>query len=311
MFRLHYILAVFLLSAVALAIPFSKSLALPALSETTPRDYPGIHNAVAFHEKFISGSAPEGDVAFDALAAMGVKTIITVDGAVPEVAKAESRGMRYIHLPIGYDGIDEKRQRELARAVRDAMAIGPVYLHCHHGKHRSAGAASTVAVILGWSTPDAMIERMKIAGTSTAYTGLFACARHATPLSKDVIDAVPADFPSISRPTSFVQCMIDIDDAFDHLKAIARAEWKAPRDHPDLVPAAEAGRLTELLRHLAQSEHAKASPAELRAMMHSAHEHAQRLEAELASPTPDRAQLANALEAISASCRDCHTKHRD
>src|SRR5262249_27875258 len=143
-------------------------------------DYPGIHNAVTYHDGFVSGSVPEGDAGFDTLAAMGVKTIISVDGAEPEVDKARARGIRYIHLPIGYNGFDEQRRLHLSRATRDAMADGPVYIHCHHGKHRSAGAAATIAESLGWLTPQEGVARMKVSGTSPDYKGLYACALSAT-----------------------------------------------------------------------------------------------------------------------------------
>ena len=90
-------------------VPARAKVAVPGVDETKPRDYPGICNAVTYHDGYVSGSVPEGDAGFDTLAAMGVKTIISVDGAVPEVERATVRGMRYIHLPIGYNGVDEKR----------------------------------------------------------------------------------------------------------------------------------------------------------------------------------------------------------
>ena len=115
------------------------AIEMPTLKDSKPRNYHGLHNVVAFFDGYLSGSAPEGDIGFEELERMGVKTIISVDGAVPAVERAKARGMRYIHLPIGYNGFDEKRRLELVRATRDAMKDGPVYLHCHHGKHRSAG----------------------------------------------------------------------------------------------------------------------------------------------------------------------------
>jgi len=142
-------------------------IAMPSMADTAPRDYPGINNAVAFHDGFVSGSFPKGDAGFDTLAAMGVKTIISVDGAVPDVQRSSARGIRYIHLPIGYQSFDDKRRLVFVRATRDALRSGSVYIHCHHGKHRSAAAAAAVAVSLGWSTPEAMIGRMKVSGTAT------------------------------------------------------------------------------------------------------------------------------------------------
>src|SRR5690606_22513376 len=142
---------------------------------------------------------------FRSLERLGVKTIISVDGAAPDVEAARARGMRYIHLPIGYDGIDHEQKLRLARAARDAMAQGPVYVHCHHGKHRSAAAAGTIAATLGWASSEAMIERMRVSGTSPNYAGLYACTSTAVALPADLIDRVPADFPSVSMPRGIVK----------------------------------------------------------------------------------------------------------
>lgn len=284
---------------------------MPTMADQIPADLPGLHNLLAFHENFISGSGPEGEEAFDSLAALGFKTIISVDGGTPRVELAQARGIRYIHLPIGYNGFDEKRKRELTRAVRDALADGPVYIHCHHGKHRSAGAAATVAVSLGWSNTEAMIERMKMAGTSPSYKGLYACAREATPLPKEAIDAVPADFPSISKPGTFVQGMVDIDHAFDHLRLIEKAGWRTPADHPDLVPAAEAGRLSDLFLHLKGGAYTQRKPDDFKAWMESSHQQAQLIENELASGNPDLAKVTAAFKSLGASCKECHVAYRD
>ena len=87
-------------------------------------------NAYRLHERVISGGLPNGEAAFRELRDLGVKTIISVDGAQPDVAGARKYGLRYVHLPHGYDGISRTRQRELAKAVRDLP--GPAYIHCHH-----------------------------------------------------------------------------------------------------------------------------------------------------------------------------------
>ncbi|MCC6971830.1 MAG: hypothetical protein IT434_16580, partial [Phycisphaerales bacterium] len=215
----------------------------PKLGDDKPRDYSGLHNVVAYHDGFYSGSVPEGDAGFDAVAGMGVKTIISVDGAAPEVEYAKARGIRYIHLPIGYNGFDEARKLEIVRATRDAMAQGPVYVHCHHGKHRSAGAAAATAVSLGWMTPGEATARMKVSGTAPNYKGLYACAAAATVVGADVINAVTPHFPEIAPPQGFVKAMVELDEINEHLKLIEKAGWQPPKDHPDLDPVAEAGRM--------------------------------------------------------------------
>jgi protein tyrosine phosphatase (PTP) superfamily phosphohydrolase (DUF442 family) len=301
---------------------------IPTLADDAPRDYPGIHNVVAFADGFYSGSVPEGDAGFDSLAALGVKTVISVDGAIPEVDKAKARGMRYVHLPIGYDGFDDARKAQLVRAVRDLAK--PIYLHCHHGKHRSAGAAGTVGVSLGWITNDVAIARMKVSGTAEGYKGLWACTAKAAPMMAALIDAARADFPEVTKPDSMTAAMVTIDEVFDRLKIVEKNGWVVPKDHPDLAPAADAGKLADLYRLLADDSHVTAlaedARADFRALLAAGSERAGALETMLAAGAPkstgvaasDEAAIAEhkkklsaAMKQITANCKDCHVKYRD
>lgn len=287
------------------------TIPVPSVSDAQPTELEGLHNVVAFHDGFYSGAVPEGEAGFDSLKAMGVRTVISVDGAIPEVALAEARGMRYIHLPIGYNGFDETRKLELARATRDAMLEGPVYMHCHHGKHRSAGAAGTVAVALGWAEPEAMVGRMKVSGTSPHYTGLYACTAEATVVDTSLLESIPANFTSISVPTGVVKSMVDIDVAFEHLKWIEKAGWRVPENHPDLVPAAEAGKLADLLRFLIDHERTLAKPPEYRELMVQNWQESSDLEEMLVSGEATVEALTAQMKLIASSCKACHVEYRD
>ena len=211
----------------------------PSLDAPAPGEFPGLHQVVTFHPGVISGGVPEGE-GFATLAAMGVKTVISVDGGAPDIAAAKAAGIRYIHLPMGYDGCEESRVLELTRATRDSMERGGVYIHCHHGKHRSPAAAAAVAVSMGWMTAEQAIDRMKFSGTAANYTGLFDDVAACSVLPASAIDAVSPDFPEVCMPKGMVKGMVDIDMVFDHIKEIQKAGWKTPPAHPDLVPAAEA-----------------------------------------------------------------------
>src|SRR4051812_16326485 len=68
-------------------------------------DAPHLPNAYRVHARVISGGLPDGEAAFRELEALDVKTIISVDSAAPDVELAAAHGMRYVHLPHGYDGI--------------------------------------------------------------------------------------------------------------------------------------------------------------------------------------------------------------
>lgn len=283
-------------------------IALPAQDATKPQDYPGVHNVVAFGHGLYSGSVPEGDSGFDSLAAMGIKTIITVDGAQPDLDRASARGIRYVHLPIGYDGMDKERTLEIARAVKELPH--PIYLHCHHGKHRSAGASGAAAVTLGWMTQDQAVARMKIAGTAPNYTGLYQCVNAAAIASAEELNSASNAFPETWKTSGMVQTMVAVDETNDRLKAIEKAGWKTPPDHPDLVPAAEAGRLADLLRLGHDDEYTQARPDEFAIWMKRSSDEAQALEDGIVAGENSAALSVN-FRIVQASCKSCHAKYRD
>ena len=285
-------------------------IVLPTMEDLEPKNFPGLHNVVAYGSGYFSGSVPDGCIGFQSLAATGVKTIISVDGAIPDIENAKRLGLRYIHLPIGYNGFDEQRKLELVRASRDAMKEGPVYVHCHHGKHRSAAAAATVAVSLGWSTPGEMVQRMKVSGTSPSYKGLYGCAATASPLPQATIDALSGDFSEISKPVGFVKGMVEMDEVHDHLKLIDNAGWDVPENHPDLVPAAEAERMVELMRAMLADERTKKESSEFGKLMNEGYAQAQAMVVQLTTE-PNRKVLSDLLQSLTKTCTDCHASFRD
>ncbi|MBQ71691.1 MAG: hypothetical protein CMJ67_02170 [Planctomycetaceae bacterium] len=289
-----------------------RPLTAPSPDGTIPQNAPGLSNLVTYQEGFISGSVPEGAIGLDSLASLGVRTIISVDGASPEVEAARDRGMRYIHLPIGYDGFDEHRRRQLTRAVLDGLEDGVVYIHCHHGMHRSAGAAAAVMVGAGWASPDEAVGRMHVSGTSPRYRGLFLCATRSTPISEAEIESIDPNFPEVDRPDDFVDAMVRMDRALEHLELIADAGWRTPEDHPDLVPAAEAGRLADLLRIASQGNRAgREVDPDFGAWLARNAREVSALESLLLEPKIDRDALDRSMAAVQNSCVACHAKHRD
>src|SRR5262245_3191207 len=151
--RFHFIL----LSLTILGSPWS---------DDTPKrvEAEGLPNLFRVTDKLLSGGAPDGDQGFASLQKMGVKTVISVDGARPDVERARKFGLRYVHLPIGYDGVPTEQGLKIARAVRDLPGL--VFLHCHHGKHRSPAAAVVARLCLDEKcTVAAALDFLKQAGT--------------------------------------------------------------------------------------------------------------------------------------------------
>ncbi|PYL00208.1 MAG: hypothetical protein DME19_05935, partial [Verrucomicrobia bacterium] len=132
-------------------------------------DAKGIENFFQLSARIYSGSSPEGEPAFGALRARGIKTIISVDGAKPDVERARRYGIRYVHLPFGYDGVPTNRALTLLKAAQ--VLPGPIYVHCHHGVHRGPAAAAVICMgAEGW-TPERAKAWLQLAGTATNYAG--------------------------------------------------------------------------------------------------------------------------------------------
>ncbi|WDQ15060.1 hypothetical protein [Rhodopirellula sp. P2] len=119
----------------------------------------------------MSGAAPVGEAAFAELARLGVKVIVSVDGQRPEVELARRHGMRYIHIPIGYDGVAPDACKSAAALTQQVQE--PIYVHCHHGKHRGPAMAAVIGQSAGWLNRDQAIDLLKRAGTGSQYAGLW------------------------------------------------------------------------------------------------------------------------------------------
>ncbi len=256
-----------------------------------------------------SGGEPQGEEAFAQLVALGVKTVVSVDGATPDVEAARRHGQRYVHLPLGYHGFSEEACGRLARAVE--VLPGPVFVHCHHGKHRGPAAAAVMARSRwGWSREQAE-QWLRTAGTSTNYAGLFETVRRWEPPSAAALARVPTDFPEVARTTDLIQAMVAVDRAWDHLKAVAAAGYRTPPDQPDLVPAREALRLAERLAESRRFPEVVAAGEELARQFDHAEQEARALAGLFQAGVLDPEALARQFKVVGQTCTDCHRAFRD
>jgi protein tyrosine phosphatase (PTP) superfamily phosphohydrolase (DUF442 family) len=283
-----------------------------ATPEPTRLDTKHLPNAIRLHEKVISGGQPEGALGFEELAAIGVKTVISVDGATPDVATARKHGLRYVHLPHGYDGISDDRVKELAKAVRDLP--GPIYIHCHHGKHRSPAAAATACVAAGLIDSSNALGVLKTAGTNEGYRGLYVVAQEAKRIEDKVLSELKVEFPETAKIPPFAEAMVALEHTHSQLKSIAEGKWKSPPNHPDLAPPHEALLLREHFTEMLRSETAAKHPKAFREILEQSEAAAKELETLLmATPVSEAAsvQAKAAFETITKHCADCHKAFRD
>src|ERR1019366_1028729 len=78
---------------------------LALLAANAPADAPtkvdaaGVPNLIRLSDRIYQGAMPQGDAGFASLEKLGVKTVISVDGARPDLEDAHKHGIRYVHLP--------------------------------------------------------------------------------------------------------------------------------------------------------------------------------------------------------------------
>jgi protein tyrosine phosphatase (PTP) superfamily phosphohydrolase (DUF442 family) len=266
-------------------------------------------NAHRITPKVISGGEPDRDAGFAEIARLGVRTIITVDGAKPDVERARRFGLRYVHLPIGYDGVSPEQGRTLAKAV--AELPGPIYLHCHHGKHRSPAAAAVACVLAGQLEASKAADVLKTCGTGAEYKGLWAAARAARPASAGTLASLQVAFVETAKVPPVAEAMVEIDHTFERLKAAAAAGWRTPPNHPDVDPPHEALQLVEKLRELGRTQDVLAKrPETFRDLLGHGEREATALKEALVANKP-APTLDEALKTVTASCAACHKAYRD
>ena len=266
-----------------------------------PITLPGIHHAFRVTDRIFAGSQPEGDAAFAALAKAGVKTVISVDGSRPDVEAAKKHGLRYVHLPFGYDGISTQRIAELTKAA--APEAGTIFIHCHHGKHRGPAAAGVVCeAVAGW-TPAQADTWLKQAGTAPDYPGLYRAVREFHAPSPEEIARIGA-LPETAKTPSLVGAMVAIDERFDALKSAQTAGW--PKDS-----ANEATLLWEQFRELARTDAALKQCDDFRKLLADSEHAAAALREFLRTSPADITKLDAALKETTQSCTACHKAYRN
>ena len=282
----------------------------PARTNTvaTPLRSTHVHNLFRATTNVFSGNSPEGDAAFAEIAKLGVKTILSVDGARPDAETARKHGLRYIHLSIGYDGVPTNRVAELVKAAQSAA--GPIYVHCHHGKHRGPAAVAVICeATAGWTTNQA-VAWLHEAGTAADYAGLYRSAMEFR-LPEAAALARIIELPEVAKTSSVVEAMVAIDEEMERLKAAQKAKWKSIPNQPDLTPAQAATILWEHFRELARMDDTAKRPAEYRSKLVEAENAADQIRLLLRDVQVSPLSRDAALQTLAKSCVSCHQPYRN
>ncbi len=271
-------------------------------------------NLVQIHERVFSGGLPEGPVAFQELSERGIKTIITVDGAAPDVVTAKQFGLRYVHLPHGYDGIPDQRIRELAKAVSELQ--GPIYIHCHHGKHRSPAAAAVACVSAGMLPVVEAVDVLKLAGTDPNYRGLYQVVSDARPVMPEQLQQLEVTFQESVELPPLTHSMVALEQAHERVKQVVANGWRTPALDSSLDPVHQVLMLREHFTELLRSPECQQQAEEFQQLLLSSEQAALKLQADLevwqagSAATPPAA-VERWLKQINDDCKACHVRFRD
>jgi protein tyrosine phosphatase (PTP) superfamily phosphohydrolase (DUF442 family) len=275
-----------------------------------------LQNAHYLTPQVVCGAQPEGDDGFAALRQLGIKTVVSVDGAQPDLQRAYANSIRYIHLPIGYDSVPNEKSQQLAKALLELE--GPIYVHCHRGKHRGPAAAATACVVAGLLNNTQAISAMKVMGTGENYLGLWASARESKPERKETLKALKAQLPERVAVRALVETMVQMDELLDHLSLLQQAGWKPSAAHPDLEPAHEALKLREQFTEAQRADHFEQRSVDFKAWMKGGEQIAMKLEQQLAErkkqgyPELQAARELDAtLKTLKNNCSQCHESERN
>lgn len=260
-----------------------------------PAPIPGIKNLRQVTPSILCGSQPESSDSFEALARRGVKVIVSVDGASPLIEEAHKYGLRYVHVPIGYGKIGPQQRADLVEAVKTAG--GPVFMHCHHGKHRGPAAAGYCGMAAGQLTQEQGLLLLTEAGTRKDYTGLWEAIQKFEP------PMVPAGkLVEVAEVEPIVAAMVRIENHWTGLEKSLQAGQAL-----DAEARQELLLLTEEFRELPRQY--MTSDEDLKKQMQQAQEATESLLKAIESGA-EAAKIKQAAERVSQRCVDCHAAHR-
>ena len=244
------------------------------------------------------GPAP-GKKHFSELKSLGIKSLISVDGAVPDLKGAESEEMSYAHVPIRYKGISDAQKLAILAAYEQLPK--PVYLHCHHGIHRAPTSAMIILMNQKRRNKQSAIKEMKTIGTGLNYKGLYKTVETFEPIAESDIKNHKT-VPAKATLEDFTEQMAQLDRIFDRLKKYTTQNWKASGDNS---PEHDSLLFRESMTEIVRFNKDKRFHKELIKMQSDAVELEKEIKLKAFTAASQR------VKQLRKDCRSCHEKYRD
>jgi protein tyrosine phosphatase (PTP) superfamily phosphohydrolase (DUF442 family) len=142
----------------------------------------GVKNVYRLSPRIITGGQPDAEAGFAELQRLGVKTIVSVTDATPDEETAERYGMKYVHVPMDYEGVSPEQREKILDTVNETA--DPVYIHCNSGRNRGATAAAICLIGVEGKSNEEAILWMKMRGVDEDRQRLYEAVRNYNPEPK-------------------------------------------------------------------------------------------------------------------------------
>lgn len=269
------------------------------------RTVEGIENFIQVSDRVYSGGEPN-QAGLEYLKSIGITLLLSVDGLSPDRAAAEKLGLKYVHVPMGYDGIHSAEMQDFVTLM--AHYRGKIFVHCHHGKHRGPAAVAACLVISKEMTKDQATQFMHGAGTSKDYIGLWKSIEEL-----DATQYEPQDFSKLllAKPDkSLAQWMAELDRAWE----IIQFEQKNPQaslSAEQLTLIAEAFReSSRLAKKAPENEYGDQAGREY--VVHGLEESAKETQTILElSQAQAHEKARDFIKSLAKKCTECHAQYRN
>lgn len=267
---------------------------------------PGLHNVYRLGSSLYTGSSPDEEGAFESLKQLGIKTIVSVDGAPPDIETARANGMKYVHLPITYGGVPHETLVELVRVSHTLP--GPIYIHCHHGLHRGPAAAVSLWRALDQTvTNEQAFATLKTMGTADRYQGLYDSVRDCQCPTETEWKAAP-DPPELAEVPPLARTMAEIDRMFDKVANPVETRSSTTISMQLTTAYDVAEQFREAARLSGVSDDMQPG---FQKIVDDLDALAEIIKAELRSPAAASPLRADAVARVKKQCGDCHSRFRD
>jgi len=139
----------------------------------------GVNNVYRLSPRIITGGQPNGEAGFAELQKLGVKTIVSVTDVTPDEEAAKKYGMKYVHVPMDYEGISPEQREKILGAATETSE--PVYIHCNSGRNRGATAAAICLIGVEGKSNEEAILWMRTRGVDEEKQELYEAVRNYSP----------------------------------------------------------------------------------------------------------------------------------